>query len=372
MHIAICSLYHFSTYKGGNERHAQAIANGLVSLGHTVTYISSSPEPKQQLAYSYIHLPVVHFLGKPLPTFYWFNPPQIGPIDLIHTFGSGLPLISLARSFTERHIPVIHLFQAPSHSHNILFSFGTQVEIKGINRYATAIITTSPGNMEYLKQGSGFNRPCHLVPLYTEKLFLNSKNSKSSARLKLGLDANQPIVLFVGNLDHHHTYKGLSVLLKAISLLPKNIHLYIVGSGDRKGYYQKTAANLDIGTRTHFISGSSDETLRDYYQASDCYILPSVNNSEGFGLTLLEAMAVGTPTITTTEVGLAPWLTKHNLSLLIPAYDSDALAHAITTVITQFPTQMVQRAQEFAHTLTQEIMVEKTVEVYSRYVKLRS
>jgi len=112
-------------------------------------------------------------------------------------------------------------------------------------------------------------------------------------------------ILFVAKLDRQHYFKGLDNLLKAFSQInSKNIILKIIGSGDMEGYYKEKAKELNISDKVIFLGYCSDEKMRDEYQKSIVTILPSIDKSEAFGLTLIESMACGTPVIASNLPGV--------------------------------------------------------------------
>jgi glycosyltransferase involved in cell wall biosynthesis len=120
-------------------------------------------------------------------------------------------------------------------------------------------------------------------------------------------------ILFVGGLDKAHYFKGVDVLLEAvakISPLPclpagrlfkegsgGGWQLEIVGDGDLRAKYEKKAQELNIADKIKFSGRVSDEDLPKKYQVADCFVLPSINKGEAFGIVLIEAMASGLPVI---------------------------------------------------------------------------
>ncbi|MBN1102789.1 MAG: glycosyltransferase family 4 protein [Deltaproteobacteria bacterium] len=114
-------------------------------------------------------------------------------------------------------------------------------------------------------------------------------------------------ILFVGGLDRPHYFKGVHILLKAVSRLSREVgpwNLHIVGEGDLRPDYEKLSRDLGVSDRVRFLGAVSDQRLPSCYQEADLLVLPSVNSNEAFGLVLLEAMACGLPVIASALPGV--------------------------------------------------------------------
>ena len=66
--------------------------------------------------------------------------------------------------------------------------------------------------------------------------------------------------------------------------------------------------------------------------AADAFVFPTID--DGFGMALLEAMAHGLPTVTTTHCGAAELFTPDHDLIIVPAQDAEKLAHAIQRLYT--------------------------------------
>ena len=117
-------------------------------------------------------------------------------------------------------------------------------------------------------------------------------------RDKLGIKKGERVILFVGALDSAHSFKGVEILLRAVSNIKYsilNIKLLIVGDGNLRTDYEHQARELGIDKLTIFAGRVSDEELVKYYNLADIFVLPSVDKSEAFGMVLVEAFACGVP-----------------------------------------------------------------------------
>ncbi|GAJ22860.1 unnamed protein product, partial [marine sediment metagenome] len=141
-----------------------------------------------------------------------------------------------------------------------------------------------------------------------------------------GLGDDQRIILFLGRI---HKIKGLDLLAKAFADLPKpldNIKLVIVGPDD--GYLsslKKLVTDLGINDKVLFTGPLYGQEKLKAYVDADVYVLPSFY--EIFGITVLEALACGTPVIVTNRCGIADAI-NGQAGLVVP-YDKEQLQHAL-------------------------------------------
>ncbi len=118
------------------------------------------------------------------------------------------------------------------------------------------------------------------------------------APVRARYELSRPYILFVGSLDPR---KNLERLLQAWVRLPefKEVELVIAGS---RGRIFRPVSMYSYTRRTRFLGYVPDEDLPGLYSGAAFFIMPSL--FEGFGLTVLEAMACGAPVITSYAGGL--------------------------------------------------------------------
>ncbi len=176
-------------------------------------------------------------------------------------------------------------------------------------------------------------------------------------------DIRLPFILFVGEIRPH---KNLNNLLRAFRQVKyRDYYLIIVGKTYRNyreplGLIEK----LGLQDRVRYLMFISKEDLVHLYNAATAFILPSLY--EGFGLPVLEAMACGTPVITS-NVSSLPEIAG-NAALLIDPYDIDSITDAINRVLGSTSLEQtlkergLKRVQEFSWSTT----VRETIEVYKK------
>lgn len=152
------------------------------------------------------------------------------------------------------------------------------------------------------------------------------------------VDKNCLILLSVGRLVEK---KGGKYLLLAYAQLPalerQKTLLWIVGDGTERKALESLSASLKLTQYVTFFGKLANDQLPDYYAASDIFIAPSITDSrgdtEGQGVTLLEAMASNTPVISTRTGGISEVVEHHKTGLLVPPEKPEKLAEAIVLLI---------------------------------------
>lgn len=195
------------------------------------------------------------------------------------------------------------------------------------------IISTSESYAKSSKLLWKYRERVVVIPNGVDTERFNPRRDGSQVRARYNLEDSK-VILFVGALTKWHRYKGLDVLIKAFMEIHRQLNevrLLIVGGGSLKLEYQ--ALSSSMAEKVIFAGNIGDEELPNYYAASDLLVLPSMDRSEGFGLTLLEANATGKPVVAS-NVGGIPSLVAHGVNgLLVPPRDEKTLAKTIITLM---------------------------------------
>ena len=120
---------------------------------------------------------------------------------------------------------------------------------------------------------------------------------------------DEKIIIFVGAL---RPVKGVRYLIEAMKVIideNRTTKLFIIGDGVERESLERLVEKLGLGDHVNFIGKVPNERVPEYMIASDVFVLPSL--SEGFPVTILEAMASGLP-IVATNVGGLPEIIKEN------------------------------------------------------------
>jgi glycosyltransferase involved in cell wall biosynthesis len=307
MRVALIAPYHVTTYQGGGETYANQIARTLSS--------------KYELVYFAINLEKsdTSFVKKfSLKKLISMKP------DVIHTIG----LIPQDLIVSYAYPDAINLFSflGPSNAVNPIIKFFSKFHLQLIGSQSQFITILSMSQKKFFNS-TYFDKLVHLPPTLTQAFLNAPKISTAIAQKKLNLKPDSYFLL-IAKPDRHHYYKGINVALKALKQSPKNSRLIIVGEGNQKNKYLKLSRKLKITNRLVWYDRLDEKTLIYAYAAADALIAPSTSNSEGFGITIIEALCLARPVITTTVIGQAPVLSKLGLKL-IPPKDPFALSKAM-------------------------------------------
>ncbi|AIU69533.1 glycosyl transferase [Thermococcus eurythermalis] len=148
------------------------------------------------------------------------------------------------------------------------------------------------------------------------------------------------VILFVGQLGKFHRWKNLDLLLRALVLVKReipNVRLIIIGDGDLRGYYEELSRELGLESNVRFLGFVSKKELIENYKKARLLVLPS-SKSEAFGMVVLEALALGTPVITS-KAGEFPVIVEEKKNGLLAELDEKDLAENILLLLNDEKTR---------------------------------
>jgi glycosyltransferase involved in cell wall biosynthesis len=213
-----------------------------------------------------------------------------------------------------------------------------------LSKFLTSVISISKATRDTL-----FNKS----NLLDRSLYSNLKNSviycgvpinqKINVTSNIGsiIYKNSKDIFLLGMLSRIESYKGQEDLIKGFSKLPKNIQnklkIYFIGDGNQK----------EVGKLKQLISLKNLENYFIFTGYIDCEsslivskldLLVSLTRTfEGFGLSIVEAMSVGTPVLATKVGAITEYLNQDN-SKLIDANNIEQIANALNDFVTNKAT----------------------------------
>lgn len=140
-------------------------------------------------------------------------------------------------------------------------------------------------------------------------------------------------LLYVGRIDKR---KGIDFLIRSMSLVRQQIpdvHLLVGGKGRYLERMKDLAGQLDLEHNVTFLGFVSDDQLNTLYNQAQCVVVPSI--FEGFGITVIEALAAGTRVVGTDVDGIREILKSGDYGRIVPYGNHQALADAIITELNE-------------------------------------
>jgi glycosyltransferase involved in cell wall biosynthesis len=172
----------------------------------------------------------------------------------------------------------------------------------------------------------------------------------------------QKLVLFLGRLT---IQKGADVFLRAakkVTEFEPDVRFVVAGTGDLLQDLITQAVKLGISNRVIFTDRLTDEEMKHMYGIASVYVMPSV--SEPFGITALEAISAGTPTIVSKTSGVSE--TFHNC-LKVDFWDSDEIANKIISLLRykSLSKALTENGRKEIGLFTWDNVAEKTLDIYN-------
>jgi UDP-glucose:(heptosyl)LPS alpha-1,3-glucosyltransferase len=184
------------------------------------------------------------------------------------------------------------------------------------------------------------------------------KQHRADVRQKLGVPDTATVFLIVGS---GYARKGVATAIQALTKLPSNAYLFVVGRDRSARRYRRLARHLGIARRVVLLGAQDDP--RPFYGAADAFVLPTLYDP--CPNAALEAMACGLPVVTSTKCGAAELVTENDAGLVCAARDVDALArHMITLTDAEARRLLGGRAREAVLPLTPASMTLQLVLLY--------
>jgi mannosylfructose-phosphate synthase len=228
------------------------------------------------------------------------------------------------------------------------YNFGRRIqEERQLYEDSSIVIATTPQQLDLIvKDYDVPSDKVHMVPPgYDDHRFYPvSEASRMPVRQRLGFKGK--VVLALGRLARN---KGYDLLIDAFALVAQRepqavLHLAVGGKEMNENEQtilaelHERAAQSGYADRIQFGSFVADEDLADYYRAADVFVLCS--RYEPFGMTAIEAMASGTPTVVTVHGGLYRALSFGRHALFADPLDREDLGITIAKVFRHPRLQM--------------------------------
>jgi glycosyltransferase involved in cell wall biosynthesis len=180
---------------------------------------------------------------------------------------------------------------------------------------------------------------------------------RDEARRRLALSGR--ILLSVGHLVEG---KGHHLAIEALTQLPDEVRLLIVGEGEWESRLRELARTTGVSDRVQFVGRVSQSELPAYYSAADALVLAS--RREGMANVVLESLACGTPVIGTRAGGTPEVVSEPSAGVLMARRDPTALAEAYWSLLGGNPDRQATRS--FAERFDWDATTRGQLEIFAR------
>lgn len=267
-----------------------------------------------------------------------------------------------------KYVVTIHdiLFEHYPELFEAIFILRSKTFVRQSIRRADAIITISNYSREDICNTYGIDKnKIFVTPLGVNKSFRPETSAERINKVLLKYGIEGQYILFVGRLEPR---KNIPTLIEAFSLLIKNgfeEYSLVIGGAKDFGYEEIfKAAGSSVGVHKIIFPGTIfEKDLPVLMSGAKIFAYPAFY--EGFGLPVLEAMACGTPVVTSNTSSLPEIV--GDAGILVNPYEVESLFSGLRTLLTddnlfnQIRGRGIQRAKLFSW----ELCAEKTLQVYS-------
>ncbi len=238
--------------------------------------------------------------------------------------------------------------------------------LKYFNKRISAVIAVSEyGRQEIIQYYRMSPEKIHVVYCGGGEDYKPLDKRTTFNQIKDRYKISAPFLLDVSRLQHHKNVNGLikAYLTMRDRYLNRKEKLVIVGSpfvGCEKIY--DLAKNSSCKNDIHFIDFVEQDDLNSFYSAAELFVFPSLN--EGFGLPVIEAMASGTPVITSNTTALPE--VAGDAAILIDPLSIEEIAEAMNRVLSDasLKNDLVKKGLGRAKEFTWDKTAKKTKEIY--------
>jgi glycosyltransferase involved in cell wall biosynthesis len=254
--------------------------------------------------------------------------------------------------------------------HRRLIKFFIPFSAKHTNRIISVSDFTKRQIMEYYRIPE---EKIEVIYEAASRKFRPIKNGTSMLPMLEAYGIKTKYVLFVGRIEPRKNIVGL---LKAFDYIRqrgrKDLSLVIVGNQD-KIFQQEELSDIveemQIGSDVIFTGGVSEDDLIALYNGAEVLTYPAF--AEGFGLPVLEAMACGTPVITSDTSALPE--VAGDAALLVNPYSFYEIGQALEGLLNNpdLRNELSAKGLERAKTFCWEKTAQKTIAVYRNVMKER-
>lgn len=366
---------------GGLEKSIQTFTGEYRRLGHRVIIVAPTFEGAPEKEEDVIRVPAVQrFNGTdfavqlPVPGFIQDAMTDFKP-DIIHVHHPFLIGDTALRTAYQFNIPLVYtyhtLFEYNTHyvigDSPVLKRFVTQLSA-GFAGLADHVFAPSEGIRTMLER-QGVQSPITVVPTGIDLPRFSAGDARG-IRGRFGIPADAPVVGYIGRLSPE---KNLGFLSRAVLLFlkqHKDAYFLVAGKGPLEETIRDFFASQKMQHRLILTGVLDSQALVDAYHAMDVFAFAS--QSETQGVSLVEAMAAGTPVVALDAIGIHGLIKDGVNGVLLDREDQAEFAAALLRVLNLPPgekNKMEDAARVTAEKYSKESCAERALSIYTALIK---
>ena len=282
---------------------------------------------------------------------------------LFHAPHYVLPPLTPCRSVVTIH-DVIHLMFPEYLPNRLAYAYARAVIWSAIRRADRVLTVSDASKRDILRYFDVSAGKVEVIPNAIDDRFRVAPSDEEIAQVRERYQLHSPFLLYAGNIKPH---KNLERLIEAFADLRRRgfdeVKLLIIGDQVTKYPALRRAVHrCKLHTHVRFFGFVPDRMLAVLYRLADAFVFPSLY--EGFGLPPLEAMASGTPVVTS-NVSSLPEVVG-DAALLVDPYDTGAIADALERLLSDeaLRRDLIARGHARASEFSWERSVRRIREIY--------
>jgi glycosyltransferase involved in cell wall biosynthesis len=334
---------------GGSEIEAQRVCSGLLKRGHKVEVICEAAPPMPAVKRWKDPLGIdVRLIGTGLPPAVrgyayavgvaWTLLRNRASYDVVYFLMSGLHLAAGLPAARLRRIPILMKFSGSSLIRRMRDSWLGRLELRFLNNWADHILVLNDGMLaEADEVGLDTRRVAWMPnPVDMDEFHPPTREEKTRLRRELGFPLDAPVVLFVGRLAPEKELPSLITAFRQVLKQRSDAILALAGDGPSRTELQGLSGDL-LGSAIRFTGMAPVREVCRLMQASDVFAL--VSSLEGLPVSLIEAMAVGLPSVVSDIPANLQMVESVAQGLTAPVNDSAAVAQNLLALINDEPAR---------------------------------
>lgn len=328
MKIALINKFYFPNMIGGSEQVVYQLAKQLKRLGDDVSIYSTSRNRQLEKRFSEEHDIDTHFINSKLGVI----DPDLSDYDVIHLHNHFRPMADFLLHkwrkkpiFSTLHGSLWGVYGTRGLKVKGMKLYDKAISVNSLNRYAKKIIAISSEEGKFLSALGIFAKKIVFIPNgIAEDAFLDYRQES----LPFDFEPFEYIMTH-GRIERR---KRLEQTIRILPKIDERIHYVIVGTGDSKyrAELMELAMKFAVFNRVHFVGKVSENVKYALLSHSLAFVLSS--RFEGMSISVLEAMAQGTPVIASRTGGTPELIINGHNGLLYDLQNDGELLTCIESI----------------------------------------